>query len=379
MQFLKNKKVLILSPQGWGKMRISKHHYALQLAAQGNEVCFVNPPVEGLDGERSTWEDGVQIVSYPTPAFYKLKFHWAALYKRLMSWYIHRVLKAIQFAPDVVLSFDLGGDYPLGAFPDCLKLFFPVDEPQSEIARTAGESADLILSVTHEILGFYNHRTAPKVFLNHGVDEMFLQQESFRATAAEDENAIRIGYAGNLMRPDIDRPMMREIIRSNPSVMFELWGTYDRQTSNLGVGSKGEKAESFIVFLEAQENVVMHGPVAPRELVKGFSRMNGFLICYDIEKDQSSGTNYHKILEYLATGKVVISNNVTTYNDMPLFRMCNSRSNNDEMPLLFKDTIEQLGEWNSEERCRQRIEFAAAHTYGKQLEKIDESIMRLPS
>jgi len=46
MKFLRNKKVLVLSPQSWGKMRISKHHYALKLAALGNEVCFVNPPLD---------------------------------------------------------------------------------------------------------------------------------------------------------------------------------------------------------------------------------------------------------------------------------------------------------------------------------------------
>ena len=158
-----------------------------------------------------------------------------------------------------------------------------------------------------------------------------------------------------------------------------MWGAHANQTSNLGSGGTGDAEHSFIALLSDQENVVLHGPVSAQELVDGFARMNGFLICYDIEKDQSSGTNYHKILEYLATGKVIVSNSVTTYRDMPLFRMCNSRSSNDEMPLLFTDTVEHIDEWNSEERCRQRIEFAAAHTYSKQLEKIDDAVTRLPS
>jgi len=379
MKFLRNKKVLVLSPQSWGKMRISKHHYALKLAALGNEVCFVNPPLDRSHAADVKWEDGVQVLSYPRPFFYNLKFHWAALYKRLMSWYMRRVLRTIQFVPDVVLSFDLGGDYPLEAFPDCVKLFFPVDEPQSEIARNSGSSADLVFSVTHEILEQFEHLPAPKVFLNHGVADLFLHKIPSGFTKPDEAGQIRFGYAGNLLRPDIDRPMMQKIVCSNPDVQFEMWGAYANQTSNLGSGSMGDAEHSFIALLSDQENVVLHGPVSAQELVDGFARMNGFLICYNIEKDQSSGTNYHKILEYLATGKVIVSNSVTTYRDMPLFRMCNSRSSNDEMPLLFTDTVEHIDEWNSEERCRQRIEFAAAHTYSKQLEKIDDAVTRLPS
>lgn len=39
-----NKTILIISPEPWGKMMISKHHYALELAKLGNEVYFLNPP-----------------------------------------------------------------------------------------------------------------------------------------------------------------------------------------------------------------------------------------------------------------------------------------------------------------------------------------------
>ena len=69
MKFLRNKKVLVLSPQSWGKMRISKHHYALKLAALGNEVCFVNPPLDRSHAADVKWEDGVQVLSYPRPFF----------------------------------------------------------------------------------------------------------------------------------------------------------------------------------------------------------------------------------------------------------------------------------------------------------------------
>ena len=44
MEVLKGKTILILSPQSWGKMFVSKHHYAIGLAKKGAVVYFLNPP-----------------------------------------------------------------------------------------------------------------------------------------------------------------------------------------------------------------------------------------------------------------------------------------------------------------------------------------------
>ena len=38
------KSYLIISPQPWGKMYLSKHNYAIELALAGNTVYFINPP-----------------------------------------------------------------------------------------------------------------------------------------------------------------------------------------------------------------------------------------------------------------------------------------------------------------------------------------------
>src|SRR4051812_29755408 len=38
------KTYLLISPQPWGKMYLSKHNYAIELAESGNKVFFLNPP-----------------------------------------------------------------------------------------------------------------------------------------------------------------------------------------------------------------------------------------------------------------------------------------------------------------------------------------------
>lgn len=374
MRFLKNKKILILSPQAWGEMRISKHHYALELIKNENEVCFVNPPMPDLLKHEFRINEGVGILSYPKPFFHRLKFHWYGLYWLMMSRYFDKVLRSIDFAPEVVLSFDLGGDFSLRHFNKCLKIFFPVDEPRSVISLNASGSADIIFSVSREILNCYDQNKAPKIFINHGVKKMFLADLSALDSELPESDRLRIGYSGNLLRPDIDCAVLFQIVRENADVTFEFWGSYRSAKGNLGKGNGKSDKEELPDFLTMQDNVILHGPVRPEELAKGLKAMDAFLICYDIQKDQSSGTNYHKVLEYLGTGKVIVSNNISTYSKSNLFRMCASRLDNSELPALFRDTITDLKLWNSPSKKVERIRFASDHTYSHQLAKIDDEI-----
>ena len=52
-------------------------------------------------------------------------------------------------------------------------------------------------------------------------------------------------------------------------------------------------------------------------------------------------------MEYLSTGKVIISNNITTYQNINLIEMTNSRQNNDDLPQLFKTVINNLEIYNN--------------------------------
>ncbi len=116
---------------------------------------------------------------------------------------------------------------------------------------------------------------------------------------------------------------------------------------------------------------MLHGAVPASVLAKEFQRMDAFLICYDVTKDQSKGTNYHKVIEYISTGKVIISNNITTYQDLPdLVVMVQARDDNRELPKLFKEVMENLPLYNREQLYEKRKAFALNNTYEKQVERI---------
>jgi hypothetical protein len=266
----------------------------------------------------------------------------------------------------------LGNLYPFSFFSrQSFKIFHPVDEPLNKAAIDSAKGADVIFSVTKEILEKYYSYKVPGHFINHGVANAFTVTE----IAPEVDGKIRVGFSGNLLRNDIDRNVFLQIIRGNPGVIMECWGSSNLLDGNLG-GGKDIESVNFIHQLKQSVNVILHGVVPAAILAKEFLRMDAFLICYDVEKDQSKGTNYHKVMEYISTGKVIISNNITTYNKHPeLVQMVMERDTNKKLPILFRGVIENLDVYNSEKLRSKRLAFAYNNTYEKQVGRIDEFIV----
>lgn len=370
---LTGKTILIISPQSWGKMFVSKHHYAVELAKRGNTVYFLNPPDEKLQNNIiiKNEVEGLSLfciyhkINFP----YFIKFHAIGLFHWLMKGQVKKILKAIGRPLDIIWSFDLENLYPFRLFPGkVLRIFHPVDEPRTNNAILAAEGADVIFSVTYEILEKYHSNKAPKWFINHGISADFLNLEQIEPNRRD---KLYIGVAGNLLRPDIDHKIFLQIIDENVDIIFECWGSYHFNDANLA-GEENREIQHFIKALQLKPNVRLHGAVGTKELVKGFAKMDGFLICYDVIRDQSKGTNYHKIIEFLSTGKVVISNNVSTYERYPgLIEMVKERDSNENLPILFKKIINDVGVHNSKARMEYRMNFANNNSYQKHLNEIE--------
>ncbi|MFM7851883.1 MAG: hypothetical protein ACKO96_08190 [Flammeovirgaceae bacterium] len=375
---MRNKTILIISPQAWGKMFVSKHHYAVELAKRGNTVYFLNPPDQQgfviFKGFIVISPSGIQpnlyLINHRLFFPYSLKFHWISLFHFFMKYHVKEILKKIGPRVDIVWSFDLGNIYPFSFFPhNTFKIFHPVDEPLNQTALDSGVGADVVFSVTKEILEKYQSISVTKSFINHGVSDDFLNQPE----RLKDEKEIKVGYTGNLLRRDIDRKTLLTIIAENPHVTFEFWGSIDN-SSNLGA-TLDTGSTQFIDALRNFKNAILHGEVRSEDLANRIQFMDAFLICYDIQLDQSKGTNYHKIMEFLSTGKIVISNNVSVYKDQPhLVRMPLSRSNNNELTAIFKQTINEIELVNSASNRQLRKDFARDNSYKRQVDRIESVI-----
>jgi hypothetical protein len=285
-----------------------------------------------------------------------------------------RILKKINRKVDIVWSFDLGNYFPFAFFSKVpLKIFHPVDEPLNNDAIISAKNADIIFSVTNEILDKYINYKVPKYFVNHGVSECFLNNTNH--TEKSKLNHLHVGISGNLRRKDIDREAMLTIVKNHPEIIFDCWGEY--KGDNHAKNNEKLKTDFFIETLKSFSNVKLHGLLNPDNLAKAFLNVDAFLICYDVVKDQSKGTNYHKVMEFISTGKIIISNNITMYNDSPnLVQMVESRTNNLLLPELFCKIIENLDYYNAIKYQKERRDFANNNSYSNQLLLIDHILIK---
>jgi hypothetical protein len=308
-------RVLIISPQHWGIMHVSKHHYAIELAKLGHEVYFLEPlePTWKIGSTRFFQKElqypNLKVLSHTILAPYNLKFHSKVFFDLFMKHHIQKMEKQIGHF-DLVWSFDLTDAIPLKYFNANRKIFFAADWPPNKDAIGAAESADLLVSVAQEILDQYPKKHK-KLLVSHGVAQCFI--DAGKIPFVKSDEQFRIGMSGNFLRPDIDRPVLLDIIRSFPDILFECFGAYESKNSNLG-GANDQDTITFIEALKTAPNVILHAMVNPEKLAVELRRMDAFLICYDLGKDQSRGTNYHKVSEYLVYGRPIVSNYISAYD-----------------------------------------------------------------
>ncbi len=352
-------------------MFISKHHYAVELSKLGYEVFFVNPPIESKLGGlprikvEATEYENLVIVNHTLFFSSYLKFHLSFLHHILIFIQRWLLLKKIG-NPDLILSFDLTNNFPLNGLA-CKKIFFAADEPRALQYFVSARNADLIVSVSQHILDLY-HKYFPetkKILINHGLSEEFL---NIPKDLSKKYKGINVGLSGNFLFNDIDYPILIQIVEENPEVKFHFYGNHST-ASNISTDSSKANLD-YLEQIKHSTNCIFHGVLGKSELALELNQMDAFLICYDPQKGQSSGSNSHKILEFLSTGKVIFSSNFSYYDGTDLFVMNSSKVDNSVLIKLFHDGIYSLNEINNNYRQICRKVFSQKNSYDQNLLKI---------
>lgn len=356
-------------------MFISKHHYAVALSKLGNDVFFLNSPDKTgalrsgeIRIEQSEYER-LHIVNHRLyyPYIIKHKAKW--LHDLLFIRHVRNIYRSIGKHVDVIWSFDYSNSLPLTAFPQSTyKIFMPVDEPQKPHGILAAKSADIIFSVTNEILDKYDGYKVPKMFVNHGVSDEFIGVAKSNATPG-----FNVGLSGNFLRKDIDWTTLYEIVSKHKEITFNFYGAFNKAGANVSDANM-DHIDDHREKVQNAANTKVHGIVGTGDLAASLNSMDAFLICYDIDRDHSSGTNYHKVMEYLSTGKVIVSNNITTYSNRPDLVIMPKERNNQNLSALFSEVIAQVDEYNVMDKQVARKGYARDHTYTNNIKRIEQFI-----
>ena len=354
--------IVILSPQPWNYLSISKHNYAKALAVR-NEVFYVSPPSFAIRRKHYSYkvQDGLMVVEYsvPIPEVIKFKVNW--LYQIFAQLFLVKTMRNYFTMADFCFDFGWYSEFSSSSFfPALYRIYFPVDDHKNLEASSRG--SNMVLTVSTTILQKF--KPGECNFINHGLSNAFAVSAhgSLSSNLRWTRGAkIRVGYSGNLFIPFIDTSTLSCLINGYQDIDFHFFGSRDFDVNN-------EAHLKWNYFLRSASNVKLYGRVSPERLSVEFESMDLFLICYKSDENYHS-ENSHKIMEYLSTGKVVVSSFISIYKGMGLLEMPDIEDSG-SIKTIFDNTVANLFECNSLERMNERRRFALENTYEKNLDRI---------
>jgi hypothetical protein len=374
------KNYLLISPQPWGKMFLSKHNYAIELAKSGNNVYFLNPPTYTKSVTPITIKvvqelPNLYVIDYTLSLpLHILRFKARSVFdfiiKRSLIAKLNGLAKFNElwcFEPNIFSSFK-----PFNAKK---KLLFIVDQHDNTTLKKLARGADGIATISTLILDFFNFTDKPKLLLNHGLNETFTTLAKVKlknGLSYSISQPIKAAYVGNLLQGNrVDYETLQLIIQQNPTVEFHFYGPYEEKDNTLG-STLSAGMKQFIGFLKATGNVQLHGVMVQQEMAVQMHAMDAFLTCYNYLTDDNKSSNCHKIIEYLSTGKTVIANRIISYENTKELLEMPQEYTNQNLPALFKKVIQNLDGYNSIDKQKARIEFALQNTYKTHIKTITQ-------
>ena len=375
--FFKDKTVLIVSPEKWGKLRVSKHNYAISLVKHCSKVLFLNPPDlnSSVFGEVELISEGVFVISYKPLARGK-KFIGRFLYRFLQYLQFKYLLKVRANGLDLVWCFDDGTFEDLKIFESKFVVYHPVDHTLSRKQSACAKSADVVFASSPRILEYQTPVNKKGFIINHGLNKVFEQNAKNilgRLNTSNSGELKYVGFWGSLLKESLDKKKILELVSTFPELDFLFIGPYSQQENNLG-GLHNNEIEYFIESLKSKPNVKLTGPKSSIEIIQLLEKLQVLLnLEYPYSSHWDNG-NPHKIMEYLSTGAVVFSTPMVMYENSDLIFETSLDGN---VVLDFSDLRRNFRMLSSREESFKRINFALENTYEAQLSKVSSILENL--
>jgi glycosyl transferase family 1 len=357
MKVRKNFSVLLISPEYWQGHFVSKHHYALTLAKSGFSVFFLNPPVDELQKVevRAVAEStNVFEVSSP-PVARALRFYPRWLRNWLESRWLKHLEQQTGVNIDVVWLFENSRFFDMAFAGRRLKIYHQVDLNQNFQPEIAARTADICFCTTDYIREKLLPHNSEIYKIHHGVEIPSELNELQNEQLGQFQSAtVNVAYVGNLEMAYLDTDILAELAREFSNVTFHFVGGF-------------KKDGRLMNACKQMKNVIWWGKVDSRLILSILEHANVLLVTYHESryKDQASP---HKMMEYLASGKTIVTTYTDEYKDKRHLLEMVDRTQ--DFPEAFARVVENLDEYNSIEKQKTRIEYARQHSYDRQLGKI---------
>lgn len=343
---LTDKNILIISPEAWEHIQISKHHYAIELAKRNNRVYFLGPPENEYAINKTSINNLFKVSYMGFPIGFR--FYPKAIRKKIQRSLLEKIEKLTGCPIDILWSFDNSVFADFDKERMQLNISHIVDKSQDFLFARAAGAADINFSVSENILNRQKKYNQQSYLIPHAIDELFLKEISKGSNSElPGKNKLKAMTFGNMNSPYINWKLAEKIYNHFDSIDF------------IHFGPKPDKAL-------VAENVYFGGHRNKNELATLMNSADFLFIFYDYEKYPEQLTNSHKILEFLSSGKPVICNPFSDYKNSDLLIQCHNFED-------FKNAIQNPITRPEDRALKQsRIDYASKNTYKKRIEEIEQ-------
>lgn len=369
MYKLQNKSILLISPEPWSHIFVSKHHYAIHLAKKGNKVYFLNPPSNTFRVEKTIFKD---VYSVHYKGFIKgLRFFPALIQKWLVRQKFDRLERLCDSTFEVVWAFDNSVFYDFSSLPGTiLKISHIVDLNQDFETQKAASTADICFGTTRFIIQRLTRYNKNAHFINHGYNNHYVDLSIKNNMPGE--NKIKAVMVGNLSMPYLDWEVLTICAQNHPKIDFVFYGPNASEYS-LVINHH----HRFKKKLYDLPNAFFPGKIGANEIPAVLNAADVLLISYR-EEHHSDQANPHKMMEYLGVGKVVVATKTLEYETLTEDSLIAMSDRNEDYPEFFDRVVSDMEKWNSRELRDKRRAYAINNTYATQIKRIEKRIGSKP-
>ena len=275
------KNVLLISPNKWGDIHLSKHLYAMELAKIGYKVFFLNPPSRSISKiyEVKKIKENLNVINYKLLIPGRLKEIMPKIYYIYMIWVVNRISKLLDEKIFMTIDFSTTLTFSQtkkNYFKSTLNIFFPVDITDKNYCKKSNLIADIYFSVSKLFLSSVNTENKKCYVLGHSLCNEMADLEPYKIKS---KKTIKVGYVGSLFTYFVNYALLIKLIKKFSNTEFHFIGPYKKSDkyNNLGVASDFSNQ---IEVLRSLPNTFFYGVKNKIEIINICKDFEAMLICY---------------------------------------------------------------------------------------------------
>ena len=358
----RKKKILIISPQSWTNFFNSKHHYAIFLSSIGYDVYFLNPP---------QYLNSKQILPYKINKnkfkinVIKIKFFLPSFFKQInnffLKFFIIKISSILSSKFDIVWCFDEKNYQIVNLFKSKKKILQIMDPTKIKIRQMNKVDFNYIISISKNLI---DKKIKKKIiYTKHGLSKYFLNYKLQNKNKKTQKKII--GLYGNFLSGRFDLNLVNKIIKSNPNLIFFLFGNIDANHPYKNIKKKNQILLN-IEKIKKNLNLRFFGNLSQNMLAKNLDKCDLFIYPSKLKKNIDA----HKLTELIYLGKPIVTTKFQNYSKSSDLLYFPENHNFKSFDSKLKHVINNYDFYNTYHLYKKRKKFALNRSYKKLIEEI---------